>query len=109
MKIPEYRFKWSIVDVETEQNVVTGSTYISGIDEGGSCESVELELFSGLMTFRNKARAEHEKEFYSQECPSCHEIITLDDWVSVAGTCVHCYNDLKADQKQKWGDELVMY
>lgn len=55
----EYRFKYQIVD-EDDNDVITGSTYFTNIDEFGNCESVDLEIGSGLRYFK-KLRAVHEE------------------------------------------------
>ena len=47
------RFKFTIEN-ENEQVMMEGSTYISEIGLDGSCESVELELFSALRALRRK-------------------------------------------------------
>ena len=58
----EYRFDCRITDEETGEPVISASTYVSEIDQNGSCESVEMELYSMLRAFKNKIREQHEKE-----------------------------------------------
>lgn len=49
-----YRFKCQIVDEDTDEVIISGSTYVSKVSLDGSCESVELELYSMLRAFRNE-------------------------------------------------------
>ena len=61
---PEYRFEYRIVDATNDETVLKGSTYVSSIDTDGGCESIEMELFSGLRAFNNKVREKYELENY---------------------------------------------
>lgn len=53
----EYRFKYQVVD-ENDEVVAQGSTYMTEIDEYGSCESVELEIAATFRAIRRKTGKE---------------------------------------------------
>ena len=61
----DYRFEYKIFDALTEEVIVSGSTYVlpHSVHEDGGCESVELELFSGLRFFKNKGFPLHESKY----------------------------------------------
>lgn len=63
---PEYKFYFTIKDESTDALLVSGSSQVSTIDENGSCESIESELFSNLRAF-NKLRDKYETEVYSTD------------------------------------------
>lgn len=58
---PNYRFKFEIVDETTGDTIEGGSTYLSGIDAYGRCESVEMEVAQRLRNFETRARDDHER------------------------------------------------
>lgn len=59
-KTTEYRFEFRIT--KDDETVLSGSTYVfpDRIDHDGSCESIEMELFSGLRAFRKMWLKEQE-------------------------------------------------
>lgn len=66
-EVPEYRFKYEIVDATNDEVVMEGSTFISAhISEIGECESVDMEISTAFRNFGNKVREEYEAENYSE-------------------------------------------
>lgn len=57
-----YRFSYVIRDDESDNIIISGSTYVGTVDINGGCESVELELSSGLRAFRKISKALEEKK-----------------------------------------------
>jgi RNA polymerase-binding transcription factor DksA len=61
---PDYRFECRIVDQNSDEVVIAGSSFVSSIGEFGQCESIDMEIGSLLRAFKRTARAEHECKNY---------------------------------------------
>lgn len=71
---PEYRIEFRIVDTQTDEEVIKGSTYLLNEKRVGESvlglenlqeESAEMEFWSMMRAFRNKIQEEYENENYS--------------------------------------------
>ena len=64
MTAPSYRFNFEIVDETTGTVVISDFCGLTGIDQLGGCESVDMHVASMLRAFTRKARGEYERAEY---------------------------------------------
>ncbi len=66
--MPNYTFKYQIVDEDTDETIVGGSTFISeSISQYGECESVDMEVGKAMRIFKKEKEGKTKEDYLNDD------------------------------------------